>query len=120
LIFPALEDFGMAPVEVMSCGRPIIAFGKGGAMDTVVDGVTGVFAAEQTIDAFADAMLRFESLRFDPERIASHAKKFSVTHFKSAMLEAVADVMNVPFERARTAAQPKLRPRNVAASVFSE
>jgi glycosyltransferase involved in cell wall biosynthesis len=94
LIFPGFEDFGMTPVEVMSCGRPVIAFGKGGALDTVVDGVTGVYAAEQTVESFADAIVRFESLRFDSGRIALHAKRFSFSQFESAFSDVVAEVMH--------------------------
>jgi glycosyltransferase involved in cell wall biosynthesis len=93
LLFPGFEDFGMTPVEVMSCGRPVIAFGKGGALDTVVDGVTGVFAAEQTVDSFSDAIRRFEGLSFDPRRIAKHAKAFSFARFESSLHEAIAEVM---------------------------
>ncbi len=92
LIFPAFEDFGMTPVEVMACGRPIIAYAKGGALETVVDGVTGVFAGEQTVDAFVDAILRFESLTFDSQRIAEHAKEFSYVRFEAQMREAIAEV----------------------------
>jgi glycosyltransferase involved in cell wall biosynthesis len=84
----------MTPVEVMSCGRPVIAFGKGGALDTVVDGVTGVYAAEQTVESFADAIVRFESLRFDSGRIALHAKRFSFSQFESAFSDVVAEVMH--------------------------
>jgi glycosyltransferase involved in cell wall biosynthesis len=93
LLFPALEDFGITPVEVMSCGRPVIAFGKGGALDTVVDGVSGIFAAEQTIDAFADAILRFESLTFHSREIAMQVKKFSFARFEAQIKEAVSEVM---------------------------
>jgi glycosyltransferase involved in cell wall biosynthesis len=94
LIFPGFEDFGMTPVEVMSCGRPVIAFGKGGALETVIDGITGVFASEQTVDAFVDAILRFESLTFDGARIALRARDFAFARFKDAMLEAVDEVMS--------------------------
>ena len=61
LLFPAFDDYGMTPVEMMACGRPVIAYARGGALETVVDGKTGVFAAEQTVDAFVDAIERFEN-----------------------------------------------------------
>lgn len=93
LIFPGFEDFGMTPVEVMSCGRPVIAYGRGGVLDTIIDGETGVFAAEQSVAAFVDAILRFEDLRFDSARIAEHAKSFSFERFEAALLEAIAEVM---------------------------
>ncbi len=92
LIFPGFEDFGMAPVEVMGCGRPIIAFGKGGALETVVDGITGVFASEQTVESFIDAILRFEALTFDSHRITEHAKTFSYGRFEAELRQAIADI----------------------------
>jgi glycosyltransferase involved in cell wall biosynthesis len=91
LIFPAFEDYGMTPVEMMACGRPVIAFGKGGALETVVDGVTGVFASAQTVEAFADAIERFEAQQFAPDRIAEHAKAFSFDGFAAQLREAIAD-----------------------------
>lgn len=100
LIFPAFEDFGMTPVEVMSCGRPIIAFGKGGVLDTVIDGVTGVFAKEQTIDSFVEAIRAFEEREFDSRAIAAHAQNFSFRRFEGLMHEAVMHVMDGSFEMA--------------------
>ncbi|MFI5363084.1 MAG: glycosyltransferase [Elusimicrobiota bacterium] len=82
-LFPADEDFGIAPVEAMACGRPVIAFKKGGALETVVDGVTGVFFETQTAAAVAEAMKRAAKLTFDPAAIRAHALKFDDKHFKS-------------------------------------
>jgi glycosyltransferase involved in cell wall biosynthesis len=93
LIFPAFEDYGMTPVETMACGRPVIAFGKGGALETVVDGLTGVFASSQTVEAFVDAIERFESRTFDPSRIAEHAKEFSFDQFATQLHDAIRDVL---------------------------
>ncbi len=109
LLFPGFEDFGMTPVEVMACGRPVIAFGRGGALDTVVDGVTGVFAAEQSVDAFVEAILRFESLTFDAREIARHAQNFSFARFESALADAVSEVTDGWFGMrapARDSAEP--------------
>jgi glycosyltransferase involved in cell wall biosynthesis len=92
LLFPGFEDFGMTPVEMMACGRPVIAYGKGGALETVVDGVTGVFAAAQTPESFADAILRCEALSFDSRRIAEHAQTFSYARFEEAIQAAVTEV----------------------------
>jgi glycosyltransferase involved in cell wall biosynthesis len=94
LIFPGFEDFGMTPVEMMACGRPVIAYGKGGALETVVDGTSGVFAGEQSVDAFVDAIVRSEAIEFDSARIAEHAQASSFARFEQAMLEAVADVVH--------------------------
>ncbi len=91
MIFPAYEDFGMAPVEMMACGRPVIAYGAGGATETVIDGVTGVFAAEQTVEAFVDALRRFEGTAFDRPRIRAHAKSFSQQRFQAALRTHVAE-----------------------------
>ncbi len=96
LIFPGLEDFGMTPVEVMACGRPVIAYGKGGALETIVDGVTGVFASEQTVESFIDALYRFESATFHSDQITQQAQKFSFSNFAKAMHEAVAEVTESP------------------------
>ncbi len=66
LIFPGEEDFGIVPVEAMASGRPVIAYGRGGATETVVDGLTGVFFDEQSEEALIDAIARLERLPLDP------------------------------------------------------
>ena len=81
-LFPGEEDFGIAPVEAQAAGKPVIAYAAGGALDTVIDGVTGVHFAQQTPKALADAVRRFESLEFDPERIRQHAERFSARVFR--------------------------------------
>ena len=81
LLFPQIEDFGMAPLEVNACGRPVIAFAAGGALDTVVDGVTGVLAGEQSAPGFVEAIERFERSSFDSSLIRSHATNFSKDKF---------------------------------------
>lgn len=77
LIFPGEEDFGMAPVEVAAAGRPTIAFRAGGAIETVVEGLTGVFFNEQSTDALIDAVYRFERQEWSPFLIRKHAEGFS-------------------------------------------
>jgi glycosyltransferase involved in cell wall biosynthesis len=97
LLFAADEDFGMVPLEAQSYGRPVIAFGKGGSLETVVgaydlsrqkkvekgSALTGVFFAEQTAESLASAILSFESSedRFVPEDIQLHARKFETSVF---------------------------------------
>ena len=84
LIFPGVEDFGMVPVEAMASGTPVIAFAKGGALETVVDKVTGLYFYEQTVDKLNDCISDFEEnyLSFDCKEIRAHAKKFSKSNFK--------------------------------------
>ena len=81
-LFPADEDFGITAVEAMACGRPVIAYKKGGALETVLEGVTGIFFETQTATALADAMRRAKAVRFDCETIRSHALKFDDKRFK--------------------------------------
>ncbi len=85
LVFPGLEDFGLAPVEAMSAGRPVIAFAGGGALDSVVEGVTGTFFHEQAPEALAEAVTRFEGMSFDPATIRSHAVQFDTDVFRARL-----------------------------------
>ena len=76
LVFPGEEDFGMVPVEAMASGRPVIAFDRGGATETVAEGISGVFFAEQTVEAIVGAVKELDDVNFDPYRIAEHAHRF--------------------------------------------
>ena len=89
LLFPQHEDFGMTPVEMMACGRPVIAYGRGGAAETVIDGVTGVLVDEQTPEAFADAIASFETLNISPQACRTHAESFSEARFREELRNAV-------------------------------
>jgi len=80
-IFPSLEDFGIVPLEAMSAGTPVIAYKKGGALDTVIDGKTGIFFEEQTAESLADAVKRFETMQFDTSAIITHARTFDEAAF---------------------------------------
>lgn len=82
LLFPGEEDFGMAPVEVAAAGRPTIAYGEGGALETIVEDVTGVFFREQTVESVINAILRFESQSWDAAAIRKHAENFSTEAFQ--------------------------------------
>ena len=83
-IFAAEEDFGIVPVEAQACGTPVIAFGKGGALETVIPGETGLFFYEQTAESLRDAVQSFESVRtrLSAERIREHAEQFSKERFQ--------------------------------------
>ncbi len=82
LVFAGEDDFGIAPVEAMACGRPVIAYRAGGALETVVDGVTGVFFDGETPAAIAAAVRRAERISFHPGRIREHALRFDAGTFK--------------------------------------
>ena len=86
---PQEEDFGITMVEAMASGRPIIAYKSGGAMEIVVEGVTGIFFNEQTVDSLVNALNNFNSLNFDPIAIRQHAEQFSVEKFKNKIIEFV-------------------------------
>ena len=85
LIFPGEEDFGMVPVEAMASGRPVIAFRRGGATETVVDGFTGLFFDEQSVEAIIDAEERARAIVWQPTEIANHARMFSSSVFEGKM-----------------------------------
>ena len=84
-IFAAEEDYGIAPIEAQACGTPVLAYRKGGASETVVDGITGYHFAEQTSDAICAAVERLEAMPdfFNPIAIRKHALKFSESRFKN-------------------------------------
>jgi glycosyltransferase involved in cell wall biosynthesis len=89
-VFPGEEDFGIAPVEAQAAGRPVVAFGAGGALDTVLDGETGVHFAEQSVESLSAAVRRLESMSLDSDRIAAHARTFDTRVFRERITSFVA------------------------------
>ena len=87
LLFPGEEDFGIVPVEAQAAGVPVIAYGAGGVRDTVVEGETGVFHAEQTVTSVASAILQFESMEFDEYRIRANARRFGPARFRAEITD---------------------------------
>ncbi len=84
-IFPGLDDFGLAPVEAQAAGRPVIAYAAGGALDTVVEGVTGTFFHAQTPEALAEVVRAFDEARYDPALIRQNAERFDASVFKEQL-----------------------------------
>jgi glycosyltransferase involved in cell wall biosynthesis len=82
LIFMPKEDFGIIPLEAMASGRPVIAFGAGGALETVVNGRTGLFFQEQSAQSLMDAVSTFETMHFEPTEIRRHAQMFDVPTYQ--------------------------------------
>jgi len=92
LVFPSRDDFGLIPVEVMACGRPVLAYAGGGSLYTSVPGVTGELFPEQTAAAVEAALRGFDSDAYDPERIRAHAVQWDSAEFRARLVHAVAAV----------------------------
>jgi glycosyltransferase involved in cell wall biosynthesis len=88
-VFAAEEDFGIVPVEAQAAGTPVIAFGKGGALETVINEKTGLFFSEQTTASLLDALDRFEKRTWDPATIRAHACRFSKARFQKEFKERI-------------------------------
>jgi len=84
-IFPQREDFGITALEAMASGTPVIAYKSGGALETVLDGESGLFFDEQTVESLCDAISRFEKTDFDPKTVALTTEKFASARFKSEL-----------------------------------
>ena len=94
LLFPGEEDFGIVPVEAMAHGCPVIAYGVGGATETVVNNQTGVLFDEQSIDSLAAAIEQTEKLTFDPVAMHAHTQRFSLDRFLKQIRSVLAETLN--------------------------
>ena len=92
LLFPGEEDFGMTPLEINASGRPVIAYGAGGALETVADGLTGLFFKHPTSQSLSEAIEQFDDYRWSQRVLRQHAEKFSYPVFASRMLEFLGQV----------------------------
>jgi glycosyltransferase involved in cell wall biosynthesis len=90
VLMPGVEDFGMVPVEAQACGRPVVALAEGGALESVIDGETGVLVGESTASAFADALRRVTSTTFDSAACRRNAERFSIPRFTHDMQQVIA------------------------------
>jgi glycosyltransferase involved in cell wall biosynthesis len=90
LLFPGEEDFGIVPVETQAAGTPVIAYGIGGAAESVLDGSTGVLFGEQSVAALAAAIERFETLALTPERARENARRFGEERFRAELAAVIA------------------------------
>lgn len=89
LIFPGYEDFGLATIEAQSFGKPVIAYGDGGALETVVEGKTGVFFYEQTSDSLMAAVNKFLKAKFNPDECKKQAQNFNMKRFKEEFIQVI-------------------------------
>ncbi len=108
-VFAAEEDFGIVPVEAQACGTPVIAFGKGGSLETVVDGKTGVLFYEQTTASIKEAIYYFEKNReqFSSLKIREHSLKFSTTRFEKEMKQYITEKISTHFTYQYPPTSPK-------------
>lgn len=88
-LYPQVEDFGITAIEAMACGRPVIALSRGGALETVVEGVTGIFFHEQTVESLREAIKRFSPNQFQAEKIRERALRFDEDQFKNRLFDLV-------------------------------
>lgn len=86
-INPQEEDFGITPIEAMASGRPVIAYGRGGALETVIEGLSGKLFYEQTADSLIEAVKNFDHKNYDLKAIREHSEKFSTERFKEEIIE---------------------------------
>ena len=89
VLFPSHEDYGIVPLEAQASGRPVIAYGVGGVRETVLEGVSGIFFADQTVDAVISAIQAFERIDFDPRKVRRIIERFDAGSFKQTLREFV-------------------------------
>jgi len=96
VLLPGEEDFGIVPVEAQACGRPVVALGRGGALETVHDGENGVLFAEPDVESLAAALERVARLRFDPAAVARTAARFSRERYLEHMRAVIDETIAAP------------------------
>ncbi len=106
VVVPSMEEFGITAVEAQAAGRPVIAAAAGGALETVLDGSTGLLAALDDVDSFQRAIEEVDDLDFDPAQAVRNARRFSVAAFQERLSEEVTRVLEGHTQRERAPAQP--------------
>lgn len=89
-VHAGMEDFGIAPIEAQSCGTPVIAYGFGGVLETVIEDKTGIFFKEQNPESLLMAIEKFEQLNFEPQLISKNAERFKKTNFETELKNYIA------------------------------
>jgi len=108
-MWPGEEDFGISPIQAMAAGRPVIAYAAGGALETVIPGLSGVLFREQTPEAIVEAVEQFDALAVDGRAIARFAAQFDAANFKRQMRQFVDEKLNERKEALRTGLLKDLR-----------
>jgi glycosyltransferase involved in cell wall biosynthesis len=93
LIFPGEEDFGIVPLEAQACGKPVVAYAKGGALETISANKSGILFKEQNIESLLNAVEQCSGTKWDPKIIRNNAEKFSTQNF----INGIAGVINKLF-----------------------
>ena len=93
IVVPGEEDYGLVPLEASACGRPTIAYGRGGALETITPGVTGEYFAEQTPDSLAGVLRTFDPGRYDAATLRAHAENFAPDRFKATFTALVDEIV---------------------------
>jgi glycosyltransferase involved in cell wall biosynthesis len=88
-LFPSLEPFGIAPVEALAAGCPVIAFSEGGSRDFIEDGKNGTFFDKQTVKSLEKGILKFEEMKFDRLKVSRTAERFSLDRFNNEIIKVV-------------------------------
>jgi len=123
-VFPGSEDFGIVPVEAQACGKPVVAYRDGGALETVVEGKTGVFFDRPEASSLAAAVRELEGREWDPRRIRRNAERFSTARFLEETREVLGRALEASpasvLEERLVRTVPAVEPRRVAGPTLSQ